>query len=651
MKKSDYLKLIEYAKNPYLGFLEERGIKGSEVINLAAFCDENSDNGLDTNIADAIREIDELGYCIYYTDGLVDTRFVSESLNRLKTDDIDLIYCDEDYNYSAPFLKPDFSPNTLESFFYLGGIVLVKNDLINDSNTVLRKMNSSSYAIIAERLLYRYVNNGIKSVHISQVYFHSSNKNSYEYPETISLFPMPGEVEKNIKETLEYVAESRISVIILSKDNPKLAFGCIDSLQKESDLTLEYILVDNGSSADNRLVYEEGLRNRNVKYIYHPMEFVYSALCNVGAEYASGEFLLFLNDDILVPEDTHGFPSSLLNLAKKKEAGAVGIRLLYPRTEVYEKYGIILGDDDRKLHDIERIQHIGMTQLATGPSHRLATYPDDVIYEYGRNRRVWNVMGVTGACLMIGKDKFKSVGGFDERIKIAYTDTDLCLDLIDKGLVNIVDNEICLYHLESVTRGDDIEDDSKFKRLNDERAILYKKHPWLINAGDPYSNQSFSHISLDYKPDYELLWDKEQISNEIVLNDYFGKNALAVKEVTDTRLLGNIDSVKMIRKSDDSAVDSYYEIKGWSILHGKNQLRYEKAIIIKQNGRIRIYEASVMYRPDLKDVFPNEKNHLLSGFVCRIDGKNIENISDVKMGVALISKRIVGGSICIYKML
>ena len=101
-----------------------------------------------------------------------------------------------------------------------------------------------------------------------------------------------------------------ISVVIPSKDNPEILKTCLLSLAKGEfpGERLEIVVVDNGSNAENRAAVE-GLQKQlaemsvKMQYVYEPMEFNFSAMCNRGAELSNGEYVLFLNDDMEMCQD------------------------------------------------------------------------------------------------------------------------------------------------------------------------------------------------------------------------------------------------------------------------------------------------------------------------------------------------------------
>ena len=156
--------------------------------------------------------------------------------------------------------------------------------------------------------------------------------------------------------------------------------------------------MDNGSDSDNRTKISHLIASfsessgRHFDYIYHREDFNFSAMCNRGAGAASGELLLFLNDDVQVIEEN--WMKIMAGTAMQEKSGAVGAKLWYP--------------DDMK------IQHAGITNLTIGPAHKLIGFPDTRIYYYGAAALPCNMSAVTGACLMIRKSVFEEAGRFDE---------------------------------------------------------------------------------------------------------------------------------------------------------------------------------------------------------------------------------------------
>ena len=171
----------------------------------------------------------------------------------------------------------------------------------------------------------------------------------------------------------------------------------------------------------------------SIKLIEWNKPFNYSAVNNYAVKYSTGEVLLFCNNDteVINPD----WIEHMLEHAIRKEVGAVGAKLYYPGNTI-QHAGIILGVGN-----------------ITGHSHRCFTQESNGYF--GRLKVVQNISVVTGACLMIRKDVFEELEGFDERFVLAFNDIDLCMKLREKGYLIIFTTYAELYHLESKTRGCD----------------------------------------------------------------------------------------------------------------------------------------------------------------------------------------------------
>ena len=176
----------------------------------------------------------------------------------------------------------------------------------------------------------------------------------------------------------------------------------------------------------------ETLRQRsNVKVLDGAGPFNFSRLCNIGAQAAHSDYLLFLNNDVsFVAADTL---VRLLEYANRNDVGAVGAKLLYPDGRI-QHVGIALG-----LYDL--CGHFGAYGLADHDGWN------------GTNQVPHEVSAVTGACLMVQKAKFESVGSFDECFPIELGDVDLCLRLNARGWQTVCHAGVVLTHRESASRG------------------------------------------------------------------------------------------------------------------------------------------------------------------------------------------------------
>ena len=625
MKKSEYDTLLSYIKDPYQGYLSQRSGESHKNID-------------EDEIKAVKRELDSMGYRLYVGDGgELEPEFILRSCEecRKSIENIgklpDLIYCDEDRRtnvYQDPFFKPDFSPDTLESFFYIGGAFLIRSGAGDDFERTLR---SQDYLNIGGTVLSGFVNNrkGYFAVHIPEVLFHSASDADYSYPEGARprmIYPEKGSGD---------MSKAKVRCVILSRDNPKQLFECLDSFIDNADVSMEYVVVDNGSDEMNKELIKSGLDKRRAKYIYNPDRFIYSKLCNIGAKSGNDkyDFLLLINDDVILPGGTEGFPSLLMRKANQDHVGAVGVKLYYPEPQDGDVY---------EIKQPMKIQHAGIALTEEGPAHKLAKFNDDITYEHGRNRGNWDVMAVTGACMLVNRDKFFSVGGFDERLHISYTDVDLCMDLWERGLYNVVMNDMALLHFESLTRGEDTAGREKAERLRRERQIFYEKHSRLLAEGDRFYNPNLKRKGPAYDPDYDFPWEEETVS--MPLHD-----AETGRIIDSAALMGSIDEFSFKASSFEGKKD-VYEILGWCIMHGKDMLKYEPALLVRREGEKRVYRATRFYREDLGTVFPKEKNVLLSGFICRLDASLVKDLKREELMPALMREGFFTGKQEVFAM-
>lgn len=253
------------------------------------------------------------------------------------------------------------------------------------------------------------------------------------------LVPHPAEVEKFITEKAEPyrgpelpVPDARVSVVIPFRDQPELLRNCLRSLRRSTFPRLEIVLVDNGSeeARTDRLLARVG-RKPNVRLVRRPEPFNFSRLCNAGAAAATGDHLVFLNNDVEVL--TRGWLERLLALSADPAVGVVGATLLYP---------------DRT------IQHAGLLPRSDGMwVHPYRGMPDDHPGEGGELRRVRVVPAVTAACMLVRRDLFDQLGGFDERLPLTLNDVDLCRRARSRGRLVVVTPRVRLIHYEGLTRG------------------------------------------------------------------------------------------------------------------------------------------------------------------------------------------------------
>lgn len=523
-----------------------------------------------------------------------------------------VVYGDEDVEttsgqYENPWLKPCWSPDTYLWKDYLGEAVAVRKSFYEKAEEKYRDGLLKAAGGFTK---------GCQSIaHINGILFH--RKTDWFTGETNSSMTREKTAggQTDCRDAKKQ-GKPYISVIIPSKDNAVVLKKCLDTLKKTAaDISYEVLLVDNGSGEAVKKKIEEMTADApDILYIYEPMEFNFSKMCNLGAERAKGSLLLFLNDDI---EATHtGWLSDMAKLAERPHVGAVGCKLLYP--------------------DTDKIQHAGITNLPMGPVHKLQFLRDNKCYYDNRNRGIRNVSAVTAACLMVRREVFEEAGGFCESMQVAFNDVDFCFTLLEKGYYNAVCNHIHLLHHESMSRGAD-ESEEKLKRLHRERTMLYDRHPGL-NGKDPFYHDWLNRTGLDTRiqPAYR--------SGREIADVQAAKEV--AKESNEAYVLKNARKDRCLLVRIEAADASH--ISGYGVVLGSDNACFNGKLLLERKGRQpAVYELDFteQYRQDLQENMPDQKNVALCGFHVNIAEPLPEG--EYRIGM-LATDKISGSSLMNY---
>lgn len=226
------------------------------------------------------------------------------------------------------------------------------------------------------------------------------------------------------------VIQEEVAIIVPFKDQVTYLRRLLTSMGKTSYSKYVIYLVNNRSEKEETFSYLESLKSlNNPQYAFVDFDepFNYSRLHNQVISKIPNELLLFLNNDIEVKESA--WLEAMLEHIDRPKVAAVGGKLLYADGS---------------------IQHAGMR---FAPSIQFCAW--NVSSEDGYFTKVQHeVAGVTAACMLIRRSIFQEVGGFDEvNFPIGFSDSDLCLKLIQSGYKIIYTPFAELYHHESMTRG------------------------------------------------------------------------------------------------------------------------------------------------------------------------------------------------------
>ncbi|MDO4294092.1 MAG: glycosyltransferase, partial [Eubacteriales bacterium] len=371
---------------------------------------------------------------------------------------------------SNPWLKPDWSPDTLISYFYFGGVFALRTE----SAQKLPWLGDEDPLRNLYDLALRAVELSGRAAHIDSVVLHRQKIEPWGQEERFADLKRAAYVRRGWPLT----PSGKVSVVIPSKDNPRVLSTCIHSVLESGDYRdFEIIVVDNGSNAGNRARIErmQEMLQEKYRFVYHyePMEFNFSRMCNIGASLATGDYILLLNDDIEITQED--WLERLLEKAALPHVGAVGAKLIYPGTEI--------------------IQHAGITNIHLGPAHKLQFRSDANEYYFLRNRLAFDVLGVTGACLLVKRSVYEQAGGLSEQLRVAFNDVEFCYHLHELGYYNVVRNDVTLTHHESLSRGAD-DSTEKLRRLHRELNLLYELHP-SVYGRDPFYHRYLIKDVLD----------------------------------------------------------------------------------------------------------------------------------------------------------
>lgn len=527
----------------------------------------------------------------------------------LSDENLILIYFDEDIrddagNREKPWFKPDWAPDDFLEYFYFGGAIALKTDAIIQVNF---EPGDSVYSYIYKVLKKQgaFTKHSDKCVvrHIPEVLFHTKNP-SYEDIKDMKLAICDNVFPKN----------ALVSIVIPSKDHPDILKRCIESLKAKTVLpdgcSYELIVVDNGSSAENKEIIAKFLSENEALYIYEERDFNFSYMCNSGAKNAKGDYVLFLNDDMEIIEED--WLSKMLSKASLEYAGAVGAKLLYPNSD--------------------KIQHAGITNLRIGPAHKLQFLSDEIDHYYGKNRYVHDVLAVTGACLLLKKSIFDEVGGFDEKLAVAFNDVDLCYRVYEHGYYNIVRCDTVLYHHESLSRGNDALSKEKQKRLNQEKDYLYEKHQ-AIYGTDPFYNVNLTTDmwELEYAPKYhyevKLDADWARVSKNTDVIKRARQDACVrvgmecAMDIFKWKYGVPIEKSSVIPTDEDLG----YYFQGYTFVIGANNACFERALILENTETHDFYtvEVNLEFRPDIAKNVPDQLNVDLAGYTAKIQANSL----------------------------
>ena len=413
----------------------------------------------------------------------------------------DAVYTDEDKvttdlsEHFQPHFKPDFNLDLLRSNNYITHFFVVRTRLAREAGGFRREFDGAQdYDFI-----FRCTEGAKKVLHVPEVLYHwrthkastADNPASKMYAFEAGKRAIEAHLARCGQEgtvslrkdlgfyRVEYPVQGEplVSILIPNRDQKETLEKCLNSIWEKSTYNnYEILIVENNSSSPEIFDYYREIEKRpGVRILTWKEGFNYSAINNFGEKSAAGDYLLFLNNDVEVINPR--WIEELLGNCQRKEVGIVGAKLYYP-DDTIQHAGTVIG-----IGGIAGHAFLNMPRSRTGYLHKASLQMD--------------LSAVTAACMMMKRQVFKQLGGFEERLSVAFNDVDLCLRTVQAGYLVVYNPEVELYHYESKSRGAE-DSEEKVRRFQEEIEFMRCRWMDLLKKGDPYYNRNLTLSKWNY---------------------------------------------------------------------------------------------------------------------------------------------------------
>lgn len=370
--------------------------------------------------------------------------------------EVDVIYTDEDKldeldRPCQPHFKPDWDPDMLLSFPYLGHVSAFRHELIKriggfrpefdgsqDFDLMLRATEQARRVVHIPRVLYhwRVVAGSAAGDSAAKPWAHLASRRAVE--DAVVRQGINGSVDGSPYQGAYHVrrridGSPTVSIIMPFRDQAALTVACLASLDRAPGYPItEVVLIDNGSTEPETQALRQQLESRPAtRVLEYPGPFNWSAINNLAANTCDTDMLLFLNNDI--EASSPGWLHAMVELGQRPDVGAVGARLLYPDGSV-QHAGVVLG-------------------LGGVAGHLFAGMPEGEMGYFGWDLIVKEYSAVTAACMLVRRKVFEGLHGFDESYAVGFNDVDFCIRMRQAGYRILYTPHAKLIHYESVSRG------------------------------------------------------------------------------------------------------------------------------------------------------------------------------------------------------
>jgi ADP-heptose:LPS heptosyltransferase/GT2 family glycosyltransferase len=529
----------------------------------------------------------------------------------------DMLYADEVRlspvsREREPFFKPDFAPDLLLSTNYIGRPWFASTALLGRTGLTPRDlMRAGEYDAVlrcAEQAQHVHHVPSLLCLRgaqqIDDAELEAAALGGAAERRGIAAEVRPGTAPGAWRLRRTQPATGMVSIIIPTCAARGFIEACIKSLRERTAYrNFEIVCVDN--IPNEQVAWKIWLRENADKVVPMAEAFNWSHFNNRGAEAASGEYLLFLNDDIEVTQPE--WLDALLEHAQRPEVAVVGPQLLYPDNKV---------------------QHAGMFLAMRGIARhafRFAAADDPGYFGLALTQR--NVIAVTGACMLMRHSVYTALGGFVEAHEITNNDLDFCLRAHRAGKLIVFTPYASLLHHEAASRD----------RLKDVFDLGHFEARWstLFAAGDPYFSPRLSRNSDDYRPDEEPvetifaghpLFRPADIKRILVVKvDHIGDFVTAIPAIRRLRQIFPSASIHVLASRAaralvelEDCVDEFIEFEFFRAISGlgPRQIDHEEYQALRNRLAPYRFDIAVDLRKhlDTRDVLRYTPARFLAGF-------------------------------------
>lgn len=473
------------------------------------YADKNGGISVTTNLAAEMASGEY--YLLMDNDDEIASYALDEFYRCIKKSGADIVYSDQDIvdmkgHHRDPLYKPDWSPDLFLSQMYMGHLIGFRSSLFEQVGGFRTEYNGSQdYDLLLRMTL---LTNNIK--HIPMVLYSwrdipsstAANPEAKPYAQTAGLnaiqyyldqrYGVGAAVAKETDSLFVYDVRyampenTRVGIIIPTKDHVDLLQVAIESIEENTTFSnYEIVILNNNSVEMETYVYFDSVQKQYNNVSVHDalFEFNWSKLNNYGMSICNADVYVFLNNDVKIIE-----PEWLTRLAEKAlrpDVGVVGGLLLYEDSTI-QHAGVVVGMGGWAEHVFKGMK----------PIHYGSPFVSPMVTR--------NVTACTGACLAVSSNTLNNIGRFDERFIICGSDIELGIRASQRGLYNIYDPYVRLYHYESKSR-DSYVPDIDFK-------MSYKVYTPYREQGDPFYNDNLDYYV--YQPTVKHLLNENDVKAE-----------------------------------------------------------------------------------------------------------------------------------------